>query len=202
MIQPSVPPQDPSSLLSSGQGLPSVRALFLTFFKIGLFTIGGGYAMLALVKKNIVDEKQWMNEEDFVESIAVIQSMPGIFAVNMALTVGTRVKGKKGSLAAAWGAVLPSLIIVLALTIFARSARDLPAVEACFKGIRPCVVALILSPAIQMVKKSGINWKNAFIPILATLLVCFLSVNPVIVILAAAFGGALYGFHIQKRRLP
>lgn len=190
-----------SSLLPSGQDLPSVRTLFVTFFKIGLFTIGGGYAMLALVKKNIVDERKWMKEDDFVESIALIQSIPGIFAVNMALCVGTRVHGKRGSLAAACGAVLPSLIIVLALTIFARSARDLPAVEACFKGIRPCVVALILSPAIQMVRKSGVNWKNAFVPIIATLLVCIFAINPFLVILAAAAGGAVYGIYVQKRRL-
>ena len=178
---------------------PTDLSLFTTFFKIGLFTIGGGYAMLALVKKIIVEDRRWIAEDEFVETIAVMQSLPGIFAVNTALSVGVRIKGRWGSVMAGFGAILPSILIVLALSIFARTAKDNPVVESCFKGIRPCVVALILSPALQMVKKSGVTKYNFYIPIIAAVLVCALGVSPVYVILAAGIGGALYGIHKQNQ---
>lgn len=178
---------------------PSLFLLFSTFFKIGLFTIGGGYAMLSMVRQIVVLRQKWIPEDEFVETIAVLQSIPGIFAVNMALSVGKRIGGRKGSLVAASGAILPSLAIVLLLAIFAQKARENPVVESCFKGIRPCVVALILSPALQMVRKSGIGFHNFYLPLIAVFLVCVLKVSPVYVILAAGFGGAFYGFVKQRR---
>ena len=189
----------------SGPGKPaSVQAsypsLFTTFFKIGLFTIGGGYAMLGMVKKTMVDDRHWIGEDEFVETVAVMQSLPGIFAVNTALSVGLRVKGRAGSILAGLGAILPSILIVLGLSIFARTAKEDLVVESCFKGIRPCVVALILAPACQMVKKSGVTKKNFYIPLLAALLVCAVGVSPVYVILAAGIGGALYGW--QRGKFP
>lgn len=188
------------SLASPEARQPGLFRLFSTFFKIGLFTIGGGYAMLSMVRQIVVVQRKWMQEEDFAEMIAVLQSMPGIFAVNMALAVGQRLSGKKASLAAASGAVLPSLLIVLLLAVFARKAKENPVVESCFKGIRPCVVALILSPALQMVKSTGIGLNNFFIPLLAVLAVCILQVSPVYVILAAGAGGAAYGVLKQRRK--
>lgn len=178
---------------------PTLWLLFSTFFKIGLFTIGGGYAMLALVRKIIVNDRRWIDEDEFVETVAVMQSLPGIFAVNTALSVGNRVKGKGGSMVAALGAMLPSIVIVLALTIFARSAKDNPVVERCFKGIRPCVVALILSPALQMIRKAGITWRNAYLPVIATVLVCAVGISPVWVILAAGVLGAAHGLYMKKK---
>ena len=178
---------------------PTLWSLFATFFKIGLFTIGGGYAMLALVRKIIVDDRHWIDEDEFVETIAVMQSLPGIFAVNTALSVGNRVKGKGGSVMAALGAMLPSIVIVLVLAVFAQSAKENPVVESCFKGIRPCVVALILSPALQMVRKAGITWRNCYLPVAATVLVCVLGVSPVWVIFAAGLLGAVHGLYIQKK---
>ncbi|MCM1042441.1 MAG: chromate transporter [Bacteroides sp.] len=178
---------------------PTQWLLFTTFFKIGLFTVGGGYAMLALVRKIIVNDRHWIDEDEFVETIAVMQSLPGIFAVNTALSVGNRVKGKGGSVVAALGAVLPSIVIVLALAIFAQSAKNNPVVESCFKGIRPCVVALILSPALQMVRKAGITWRNVYLPVAATVLVCAAGVSPVWVILAAGLLGAAHGYYLKRK---
>lgn len=178
---------------------PTLWLLFSTFFKIGLFTVGGGYAMLALVRKIIVNDRHWIDEDEFVETIAVMQSLPGIFAVNTALSVGNRVKGKGGSVVAAIGAIIPSIVIVLGLAIFAQSAKENPVVESCFKGIRPCVVALILSPALQMVRKAGITWRNFYLPVAATVLVCALGVSPVWVILAAGILGAAHGFYLKKK---
>lgn len=177
---------------------PSLRLLFGTFFKIGLFTIGGGYAMLAMVRKIIVNDRHWMNEDEFVEMVAVLQSLPGIFAVNTALSVGQKLKGKAGSVVAALGAMLPAIAIVLGLTIFARSAKENTVVESCFKGLRPCVVALILSPALQMVRKAGVSWHNFYLPLIAAVLVCAAEVSPVLIILVAAAGGALYGLWLAK----
>ncbi|MCM1532323.1 MAG: chromate transporter [Bacteroides sp.] len=178
---------------------PTLWLLFTTFFRIGLFTVGGGYAMLALVRKIIVNDRHWIDEDEFVETIAVMQSLPGIFAVNTALSVGNRVKGKGGSIVAALGAVLPSIAIVLALAIFAQSAKSNPVVESCFKGIRPCVVALILSPALQMVRKAGITWRNFYLPVAATVLVCAAGVSPVWVILAAGLLGAAHGYYLKRK---
>lgn len=178
---------------------PTLWLLFSTFFKIGLFTVGGGYAMLALVRKIIVNDRHWIDEDEFVETIAVMQSLPGIFAVNTALSVGNRVKGKVGSVVAAIGAIIPSIVIVLGLAIFAQSAKENPVVESCFKGIRPCVVALILSPALQMVRKAGITWRNFYLSVSATVLVCALGVSPVWVILAAGILGAAHGFYLKRK---
>lgn len=178
---------------------PTLWLLFSTFFKIGLFTVGGGYAMLALVRKIIVNDRHWIDEDEFVETIAVMQSLPGIFAVNTALSVGNRVKGKGGSVVAAIGAIIPSIVIVLGLAIFAQSAKENPVVESCFKGIRPCVVALILSPALQMVRKAGITWRNFYLPVAATVLVCALGVSPVWVILAAGILGAAHGLYLKRK---
>lgn len=181
---------------------PTLWLLFSTFFKIGLFTVGGGYAMLALVRKIIVNDRHWIDEDEFVETIAVMQSLPGIFAVNTALSVGNRVKGKGGSVVAAIGAIIPSIVIVLGLAIFAQSAKENPVVESCFKGIRPCVVALILSPALQMVRKAGITWRNFYLPVAATVLVCALGVSPVWVILAAGILGAAHGLYLKRKGMP
>ena len=155
--------------------------------------------MLAMVRKIIVDDRHWIDEDEFVETIAVMQSLPGIFAVNTALSVGNRVKGKGGSVMAALGAMLPSIVIVLALAVFAQSAKENPVVESCFKGIRPCVVALILSPALQMVRKAGITWRNFYLPVAAAVLVCVWGVSPVWVIFAAGLLGAAHGLYIQKK---
>ena len=122
--------------------------LFLTFFKIGAFTLGGGYAMLSLVEKAVVDQKKWIPSDEFWDMIAVVQSLPGVFAVNTALYVGHRVAGTKGAFAAMFGAIIPSITIILLLATVFREYRDQPVVERIFKGIRPCVVALILAPGV------------------------------------------------------
>lgn len=157
--------------------------------------------MLAMVRQIVVVQRKWMSEDEFVETIALLQSLPGIFAVNMALSVGRRIHGKKGSLAAAFGAILPSIVIVLALAIFAQSFKQNPWVEACFKGVRPCVVALILSPALQMVGKAGVTLKNFYLPLIAVALVCVWHVSPVYVIVAAGLGGALFGYLKERRQM-
>ena len=173
--------------------------LFLTFFKIGAFTLGGGYAMLSMVEKAVVDQKKWIPGDEFWDMIAVVQSLPGVFAVNSALYVGHRVAGTKGALAAMLGAILPSITIILLLATIFREYRDQPVVERIFKGIRPCVVALILAPSLRMIKSAKVTWKTAIIPIATVFLIWWCKISPAYVILAAIAGSLVYALIIQRR---
>lgn len=174
--------------------------LFITFVKIGAFTLGGGYAMLALVEEAVVNKKKWIEEKDFWNMITLVQSLPGVFAVNTALYVGNRIKGMKAAFVAMLGATLPSFSIIILLAMFFCSMWQNEVVISIFKGIRPCVVALILAPSIKMVKSVGINIKAIWIPIVAIIAVCIFFVSPVYVIIISGLGGLLWGI-INTTRL-
>ena len=158
--------------------------LFYTYLKIGTFTLGGGYAMLPLIQREVVDRKGWIDEEEFLNMIALAQAAPGLIAVNSAIFIGWRVGGWKGVCGAVLGAVLPSFLIILAIAMVFQEWKEYPAVEAAFKGIRPAVVALIAAPLFKMAKSAKISWVTALIPIAAALLIWLGHVNPVWVILA------------------
>ena len=158
--------------------------LFYTYLKIGTFTLGGGYAMLPLIQREVVERKKWIDEEEFLNMIALAQAAPGLIAVNSAIFIGWRIGGWRGVCGAVLGAVLPSFLIILAIAMVFSEWKELPAVEAAFKGIRPAVVALIAAPLLKMAKAAKISWLTALIPIAAALLIWFGHVNPVWVILA------------------
>ncbi len=158
--------------------------LFWTYLKIGTFTLGGGYAMLPLIQREVVDRKGWIDEEEFLNMIALAQAAPGLIAVNSAIFIGWRIGGWRGVAGAVLGAVLPSFIIILAIATVFSEWKEQPAVEAAFKGIRPAVVALIAAPLVKMAKSARISWLTALIPIAAALLIWLGHVNPVWVILA------------------
>ena len=172
--------------------------LFATFFKIGAFTLGGGYAMLSMVEKAVVDQKKWIAADEFWDMIAVIQSLPGVFAVNTALYVGHRIDGTRGAVAAMLGAIIPSITIILLLATVFHEYRDLPVVERIFKGIRPCVVALILAPSLRMVKSAKLNWKTAIIPLATVFLIWWCKISPAYVIIAAIVGSFCYAIYINR----
>ena len=176
-----------------------VWQLFITFFKIGAFTLGGGYAMLSMVEKAVVDQKKWIASDEFWDLIAIVQSLPGVFAVNTALYVGHKIAGRKGAAAAMLGAIIPSIVIILLLATIFREYRDLPVVERIFKGIRPCVVALILAPSLRMIKSAKVTWKTAVIPIAAAFLIWWCKVSPVIVIIASIAGSLVYAVAIERK---
>ena len=165
--------------------------LFWSFFKIGAFTFGGGYAMIAMVKDALVDRNKWMDEDEFWESITLAQALPGVFAINMALYTGNKIRGAAGSFAAMMGAMLPSLIIIMVIASFFRDMNEYETVRNVFSGIRPCVAALILVPGIKMLNKAYINAKTFWIPIAACLLICLLGISPVYLIIAAIFTGVI-----------
>ena len=158
--------------------------LFYTYLKIGTFTLGGGYAMLPLIQREVVDRKHWIDEEEFLNMIALAQAAPGLIAVNSAIFIGWRVGGWRGVCGAVLGAVLPSFLIILMIAMVFRDWKEQPAVEAIFKGIRPAVVALIAAPLFKLAKNAKIGWITALIPITAALLIWLLHVNPVWIILA------------------
>ena len=167
--------------------------LFITFAQIGLFTIGGGYAMIPLIKQTVVDEKQWATEEELMDLIAVAQSCPGVFAINISVFIGYRMKRLPGALMCAIGAALPSFLIILAIAAFFRQYRENPVVESIFRGIRPAVAALIAVPVFKMARTAKINIYNVWIPVVAAIGIWMLGFSPVYVILLAALGGYTYG---------
>lgn len=167
--------------------------LFLTFAKIGLFTIGGGYAMIPLIKQTVVDEKQWASEEDLMDLIAVAQSCPGVFAINISVFIGYRMKRLPGALMCAIGAALPSFVIILAIAMFFRQFRENPIVASIFQGIRPAVVALIAVPVFKMARTAKINRYNIWIPIVSALVIWAMGFSPIYVILIAGLAGYAYG---------
>ncbi len=167
--------------------------LFSTFFKIGLFTIGGGYAMIPFIEAEIIEKHKWLKREDFLDMIAIAQSLPGIFAINISIFIGYKLEKKRGALCAMLGCVLPSFIIVLSLAIFFSHFREYPVVERIFMGIRPAVVALIATPVFKMARNAKVGWTNAWIPVVSALLIWLCGVSPIYIIIIAAVGGYLYG---------
>jgi len=173
--------------------------IFWTFSKIGAFTIGGGYAMLPLIQREIVERKKWISESDFIDMIAVSQAAPGIWAVNIAIFTGHRMKGTMGSIVATLGAVLPSFFIILLIAMFFRNFQDNPYVIKIFNAIRPAVVALIAVPVFTTARAAGINLKTVVIPAVAAFLIWFWGVSPIYVVLGAALGGLGFGFYDRKK---
>ncbi len=168
--------------------------LFLTFFKIGAFTFGGGWAMISIIEKEIVDKHGWLARDEFLDLLAVAQSLPGILAVNISVAVGDRLRGLKGSIVAALGTILPSFLIILAIAIFLTPdlIKNNDILSRIFRGIRPAVVALIIAPVISAAKAAKIGWKTVIIPIAVALLIWSrlpVVSNPIIYIVIGGAGG-------------
>lgn len=163
--------------------------LFFIFAKIGLFTLGGGYAMLPLMERELVGN--YLSHEDFLDITAVAQSAPGIMAINVAILTGYRLKGLTGAAFAACGAALPSFVIILCVALFFRKFAENPIVVRVFKGIRPAVVALIMVPVFTLAKTAGVTWKTVWICAVVALAVWLLKMSPVYVVILAVWVGIL-----------
>ena len=170
-----------------------IYELFKTFFQIGLFTIGGGYAMIPLIEQKVVDEKHWLGREELMDLMAVAQSCPGVFAVNISIFIGYKLRKTPGALLCTVGTALPSFVIILAIALFFQQFRNYSAVESIFRGIRPAVVALIAAPVFRMAKTARICRYNVWIPIVSALAIWLLGFSPVYVVILAALGGYTYG---------
>lgn len=167
--------------------------LFRTFFHIGLFTIGGGYAMIPLIEDKVVSEKQWISKEELMDLIAVAQSCPGIFAVNISIFIGYKLRKTKGAFFSALGTVMPSFLIILLIALVFQQFRENWVVERIFRGIRPAVVALIAAPVFRMAKSAKLSKYNFWIPVVAAIAIWLMGVSPIYVILLAGIGGYAYG---------
>lgn len=180
--------------------------LFTSFFKVGAFTFGGGWAMIAIIEKEIVTKNKWIGKEEFLDLLAIAQAMPGILAVNIAVVIGDRLKGIKGSLCAALGTILPSFFMILAIAIFLtpETIKNDPTLSVIFKGIRPAVVALIIAPMLTTAKVAKISRKTIIIPIATALLIYsgipYIS-SPVVYIILGCVGGYMYYVISQHKKL-
>ncbi|MDO4334919.1 MAG: chromate transporter [Bacteroidales bacterium] len=180
------------------------RQLFLTFFKIGAFTFGGGWAMIAIIEKEVVDRHHWIRKDEFLDLIAIAQSVPGVLAVNFATCIGDRLKGMKGGIVAAIGTILPSFLLILAIAIFLtpESIKNNRVLSAIFMGIRPAVVALIIAPVITTAKSSKLTLSTAWIPALAAIMISLnigVISNPITWIAIGGAGGYLHWEYTRRR---
>lgn len=149
--------------------------------------------MIPIIEQEVVVRHQWIDREEFLDLIAVAQSCPGVFAINISTFIGYKLCKTRGAFCAALGAALPSFLIILAIAMFFQQFQHIPWVKACFNGIRPAVVALIAAPTFSLAKAAHINLANCWIPIASALLIWALGVNPVFIIIAAGVGGYVYG---------
>ena len=171
--------------------------LFITFVRIGAFTIGGGYAMLPLIQREVVD-RGWMSKEEFIDLFAVAQSLPGVFAVNISIFVGYKLKKLTGSVICALGTILPSFLIILAIALFFTQFRENEWVEKAFKDLRPAVVALIAVPVITTARSLRLRGWVLVIPVVVALSIWLLSLSPVYIIIVAAAGGLYYRMYLKR----
>lgn len=170
---------------------------FKTFFRIGLFTLGGGYAMIPLIEEEVVNKKQWVSREGMLDLIAIAQSCPGVFAINIAIFIGYRLRKTRGAVAAALGTALPSFLIILAIAIFFKQFEDNRVVAAIFRGIRPAVVALIAVPTFRLAQRAKLTWATCWIPVACALAIWALGVSPIYIIVIAGIAGYIYGMYIK-----
>ena len=133
------------------------KTLFQTFFKIGAFTLGGGYAMIPIIESEVVDKHQWIEKDEFLDLIAIAQSCPGVFAINISTFVGYKLKGRWGAFCTSLGAALPSFLIILGIAMFFHQFMHVGWIAAMFRGIRPAVVALIAVPTFNLAKRARFN---------------------------------------------
>ena len=169
--------------------------IFAVFAKIGAFTIGGGYAMIPLIRDEM-SRRGWISEEELPDIVALSQSAPGVMAVNISIFAGHRLRGLKGSIVATLGSVLPSFLAILAIAMFFTAFKDNPWIAKAFQGIRPAVIALILVPMVDMARKSCKKWWAWLLAVLSLVAVAFLSVSPIYIILCVA----VLGFSVTRLR--
>lgn len=166
--------------------------LYVAFFKVGLLTIGGGYAMLPIIERELVQDKKWMTMEEILESYSVAQSLPGVIASNTAVFVGYRLAGFWGAVISVLGVITPSILIILGIAAVFTQIENLEIVQKAFKGIRIAVLALLCLSMVRMLKASIVDWVTLVIAIAGFLFVMFFGGSPIIVIIASGVLGALF----------
>ena len=179
--------------------LKRIWELFCTFFKIGGFTFGGGYAMIPLIQKEMVEKKKWITDEDILEIIAIAESTPGPIAINSATFVGYRTAGFFGAMAATFGVVLPSFVVILAISYVLKEFQQIKAVQYAFNGIRAGVLALLFKALWSMYQKAPKNWVSYVVIAGSFLLTAILDVPVLAVIVACGVFGLITALLAERK---
>ncbi|WP_290539779.1 chromate transporter [Alistipes sp.] len=177
--------------------MPRLATIFGSFLKIGMFTFGGGYAMLPLIERELITRRRWLEPKEFLDLLTLAQSVPGPIAVNTSVFVGYKVRGLRGAAAALLGTVVPSFVIILVIALFFAGIRQNPVVDAAFKGMRPAVVALIIGPVLSLSR--GMHWTMAAVIAVSALAIWWLDWSPVLMLAAAALLGMAWELTIAER---
>ena len=175
-----------------------LSTLFVSFFKIGAFTFGGGYAMIPLIEREVIERRRWVAQEEFLDLLTLAQSVPGPMSLNTAVFVGYRLRGMRGALATLLGSILPSFLIMLLIALFFTDVRQNPVVDAAFKGMRPAVVALIVGPVISLAR--GMH-RALYVAVAAAALVIWgLGWSPIFVLVAGAVVGIAWELAVAGKK--
>ena len=161
--------------------------LFCSFFKIGIFTFGGGYAMIPIIQAEVITRKGWIKEQEFLDLLTLAQSAPGPISLNTAVFVGYKMYGYRGALSSLAGVVLPSFTILLLVAMFFSQIRNNPIVDAAFRGMQPIVVAIMLAPILGFTK--GMHWTLIALAAAITMVIWYFGVSPIYLLIAGAAAG-------------
>lgn len=172
--------------------------LFWTFFKIGGLTIGGGYVMLPLIQKEVVEVKGWVTEEEVIDYYAIGQSTPGIIAVNTATFIGYKLKKIPGAIAGTLGMITPSVIIIIFVALFFNYFIEVPLIQSAFKGIRVAVIALLIQAVVKMGKKAIKDWMGMALALIAFCVVAFQNISPIWIIITSSVVGICIRFQLFR----
>ena len=173
--------------------------VFCSFFKIGAFTFGGGYAMIPLIQNEAVEKRKWVTDDDILEIVAIAESTPGPIAINSATFVGYRAAGVLGSVCATLGVVLPSFVVILALSFVLQQFQEVLAVQYAFRGIRAGVMALLFKALWTMYKKSPKGWPAYVVMAGSFILTTFFDFNVIFVIIGCAVFGLVTSYLLERR---
>lgn len=172
--------------------------LFKTFCRIGGLTFGGGYAMLPMLQKEVVDERKWATNDELLDYYAVGQATPGIIAVNTATFIGYKVKGVLGAFFATSGVVFPSFVIIMTIASFLQNFSKYVLVQHAFSGIRVAVGVLILNTIIGLLKKSVVDKTAMIIFIITCILGILLNISPIYIVISACILGIIISYRRDK----
>ena len=163
--------------------------IFTASFKVGLMTFGGGYAMLPILQREVVETRKWVTDEEVLDYYAIGQCLPGIIMVNTMIFIGQKRRGTLGGIAAALGTVCPALIIITIIAAVLSGFAEAPVVKSAFAGIRVCVCVLIFNAVMKLWKSSVIDWKCLVIFILVAFGSLFMDITPVLFVVSSAVVG-------------
>jgi len=181
--------------------MKKIWIIFCTFFKRGSFTFGGGFAMIPLIEREIVDKKKWITQSDMIDILTISQSFPGAVAVNTAIFIGRRVGGYIGALSALLGVILPSFLIIIIVAKIFEYISSIDAVIAALKGVSSAVIALLVITALRVGKASIKYTISPLITVIALILLLVIGIHPIyIVMLGIALGLIIYGIKVIRKK--